>query len=140
MSSTRFQPTPLQDPFATNTKLSLSSVWQNWFAAVTNLFNLLFQTPNVFSGQAQTVSPGSNNLVNTVNAPGSLTVTMTLPAATAQALPIRFIKTSPDANTVTIAVANAGTEKINNATTKVLAAQFQACTLVPDGGSIWYVF
>lgn len=133
--STRFEPTPLEDPLATNTKIVLSFGWQKWFQAVTNLFNLLFQTPNIATA-SQTVTAGSNNLVNTTGG----NVTLTLPPLTGQALPIRVAKTSADANTVTITVANTVTEKINAATTKVLAAQFAVCTLVPDGVGFWYVF
>lgn len=120
-------------------------VWLQWFMALFNLLNALVQNNIVFSGQSVNANLGNVLLVNTVNAPGSGTVTVNLPPVgppaglTKLSIPIRVMKTSPDGNSVSITPN--GTDRINGVNAPfVLATQYAKATLFGSGVIDWYVF
>lgn len=64
-------------------------------------------------------------------------ITANLPAATGSGLQLVFIKTDASGNAVT--VDGSGSETINGATTKVLAARYDKVTVIDAASGVWYI-
>lgn len=127
-----FPPPPIQTPH-TDANGNVTKPWAEWYQKVTTSYQSNLQQNVIPVSANYTANPGDTAQVNTAS--GNKTITLPLSAKSTNTQ-IRVVKISSDGNTVTVAAQ--GTDKINGASTKVQATQYQIVTYIPDGQNGWY--